>query len=70
MALARMKGQGFARFRMNSVFSYQSPAKIADDLSMRVRNDLSCGTWDSGNSQQLKCHSQVWTAKGTQWEHY
>jgi CheY-like chemotaxis protein len=62
--MARTKVQRIAKYGIKSGFSYQSPAKILDDVSMRVRNDLSCGTWDSVNNQQLNCHSRVWTAEG------
>jgi hypothetical protein len=41
----------FAKCRTESVFSYQSPAKIVDDLSMPVRNDVSCYTWDPENDR-------------------
>lgn len=64
MSMPRMKVQEFASFGAKSGFSYQSPIKIDDDLSVLLRNDLHCETWDSGNSQQQNCHSRVWPAKG------
>jgi CheY-like chemotaxis protein len=63
MALPRMKVQEFTRCGIESDFSYQSPAKTGDDLSMLLRNDLHRETWDAGNGQQLNCHSRVWPAK-------
>jgi DNA-binding NarL/FixJ family response regulator len=62
--MPRMKVQEIAMRSVESDFSYQSPATIVDDLSMRGRNDLSCGTWNSENSQQLNCHSLTWTGEG------
>jgi len=62
--LPEMKVKQFAPYSIESVFSYQSPAEIVDDFSMPVRNDLSCGTWDSGSNQELNCHGRVWTAEG------
>jgi hypothetical protein len=34
-------------------FRISSPAAIVDDLSVRVRNDLNCGTCDCECNQQL-----------------
>jgi len=39
------------------VLSYQFPVTIVDDLSMRVRNDLSRYTRNPENDQQLNHHS-------------
>jgi hypothetical protein len=41
------------RYSIQSLFSYQSPAIIVDDRTMRVRNDLNCGKCDSGYDPQL-----------------
>ncbi len=64
MVLPRMSVQSFASHGIRSVLSYQAPARIVDDPSVPAPDDLSCGTWDSGNNQQLRCQSRVSTAEG------
>ncbi len=58
-----MKVKRSAHSGINSLPSYHSPAAIVDGVSMPTRNDLGCGTWDSGNNQEQTYPNRVWIAE-------
>jgi DNA-binding NarL/FixJ family response regulator len=49
---------------LNHFFRISPPARIVADLSMRVRNDLNCGTCDSESNQQLNPESGLDVGEG------